>query len=482
MNKRVKWIIVGAAAAVVLGGALVALKLTAPDDTPEETEEAEVTSRLMYEKKPEDLKKLTIRNETGEYEIVSDGSSGFTIEAINAVPLNSDLLTSTAEAACSVTIQDTVTENAEDMSVYGLAEPRAEVKAEFGDSANTVKEFLIGDVTPKSGRTYFAFKGENTVYTVKTTDVSSYLNKEYDYVQKTVFSDETDEEGNKPLIEDMIVSRRDIPYLIELVYDERQEDETLTTGNTSSHLMTSPVTLSLNPDTANPVLNALYGLTAEEAVVIEPTEQDLEAYGLTDDTCFGKLAMKLPEQIFKLTIGNEVTDDDGNVTGYYCYVNGFDVVYIFSTSSLPWATLMPLDITSTMVTSNYIYDLSSIEIKTADKTYDLEMTGSSSDDFTVKIDGKDIETDRFKTFYQFLLRTSAEELYLQETDAEPYLTITIKTTRGNTDVLEYIADSDRMTIIKLNGNADFRCRTAYTDRLLENLDALINGGEFATTW
>ena len=143
---------------------------------------------------------------------------------------------------------------------------------------------------------------------------------------------------------------------------------------------------------------------------------------------------------------------------------------------------MPLDITSTMVTSNYIYDLSSIEIKTADKTYDLEMSGSSSDDFTVKIDGKDIETDRFKTFYQFLLRTSAEELYLQETDAEPYMTITIKTTRGNTDVLEYIADSDRMTIIKLNGNADFRCRTAYTDRLLENLDALINGGEFATTW
>lgn len=47
MNKRVKWIIVGAAAAVILGGALVALKLTAPDDTPEETDEAEVTSRLM---------------------------------------------------------------------------------------------------------------------------------------------------------------------------------------------------------------------------------------------------------------------------------------------------------------------------------------------------------------------------------------------------------------------------------------------------
>ena len=57
MNKRVKWIIVGAAAVLALGGAAAALMLTAPEEKVEETSEAEVTSRLMYEKKPEDLQK-----------------------------------------------------------------------------------------------------------------------------------------------------------------------------------------------------------------------------------------------------------------------------------------------------------------------------------------------------------------------------------------------------------------------------------------
>ncbi len=479
MNKRVKWIIVGAAAVLALGGAAAALMLTAPEEKVEETSEAEVTSRLIYEKKPEDLKKLTVKNESGGYEIVSDGHGSFTIEELKEAPLDTDSIASAADKACSVTIQDTVAENAPDLSIYGLDSPRAEVRVEFGDSQGTVKEFLVGDVSPKSSKTYFSFKGENDVYLINTTDINGYLKKEFDFIEKEVFPSASSD-GTTPAIEEIIISRRDIPYAIEISYDERQDDDSVMSGNSSTHVMVAPVKLDLNPDTSSDVLNGLYGLTALEPVVVAPTEEQLAEYGLTDDTCFGKMAMKLTDGIFRMTFGNEFKDESDE--GYYCYVNGFDVIYKFRKVSLPWATVMPLDITTTMITSNYIFDITSMEIKTADRTYGFTMTGAGNDDFVVKLDGKDVELDRFKTFYQFVLRTAAEELYLEETDKEPYLTVTINAKNGNTDVVEFIADSDRMTIIRLNGNANFRCRTAYTDRLLENLNILENGGEFITTW
>ncbi len=479
MNKRVKWIIAGASAALLLGGAVAALMLTAPEEKTDDTPEKEITSRLIYEKKPDDLKKVTVKNESGGYEIVPDGNGSFTIEALKEAPLDSSSVASVADKACSVTIQDTVAENAPDLSIYGLDAPKAEVRVEFGDTNGTVKEFLVGNTSPKSSKTYFSFKGESTVYLVNTTDVSGYLKKEFDFIGREVFPSANTEEGAQA-IEEIIISRRDIPYAIEISYDERNDESGTVTGNSSTHVLTAPVKLDLNPDKASDVLNGLYGLTAKEAVVVAPTEEQLAEYGLTDDTCFGKMAMKLTDRIFRMTFGNEFKDESDE--GYYCYVNGFDVIYKFRKASLPWATVMPLDITTTMITSNYIFDITSMDIKTADRTYGFTMSGSSNDDFAVKLDGKDVDVDKFKTFYQFILRTAAEELYLEETDKEPYLTITINANNGNTDVVEFIADSDRMTVIKLNGNADFRCRTAYTDRLLENLNILENGGEIITTW
>ena len=94
MNKRVKWIIVGAAAVLALGGAAAALMLTAPEEKTEEAPVTEVTSRLIYEKKPEDLKKLTVKNENGGYEIVPDGNGGFTVEALSEAPLDTESIAS----------------------------------------------------------------------------------------------------------------------------------------------------------------------------------------------------------------------------------------------------------------------------------------------------------------------------------------------------------------------------------------------------
>ena len=49
------------------------------------------------------------------------------------------------------------------------------------------------------------------------------------------------------------------------------------------------------------------------------------------------------------------------------------------------------------------------------------------------------------------------------------------------DVVEfYSSDSDRTCIITVNGDVRYKVRQVYATRLLENLDALLNGGEIKT--
>ena len=65
MKSKIRLIIIIAVVALLLGGAVLALKLTAPESEPEEeTAEAEVTSSLLYDKNPDDI--LSIRLNVSE--------------------------------------------------------------------------------------------------------------------------------------------------------------------------------------------------------------------------------------------------------------------------------------------------------------------------------------------------------------------------------------------------------------------------------
>lgn len=487
MKSNIKLLIVFGIVVVVLAAAVVFLnvfdKESDSNDSDTNSAAEELTSTLLYDKNPQDINTVTITNDKSSYKVerIGEGeSSVWTVMEFFNLPVNAVTLDTIINASATMTAQMVVTEDAEDLSIYGLDKPRAVVKTEFTDSSGTVKEIYIGNETPTVGKTYFCFAGEKKVYTVNTSEIKCFLDDKYSCINRTVYTAFTPSDANDTTdytrINKMVISRQDIDYDIVIEYDKRLDDPNAMTGNSSTHVMTSPVKLDLSPEKSSDVTSLVFGLAAAAIEAINPTAEQLAEYGLGDEP-FADVFMDISGGDFHLVLGNQIPDK----TGRYGYAQDIDIIYVFNNESIPWATVMPLDITTLIITSNYIYGINTIDIVGSGTDAHFTMTGSEDADFAVKLNGNDVDKAAFKDFYQFILRAPAEQLYSGDVPAEPDLSITIKSAT-NTDILEFYNLENRRTAISLNGNVSFTCKTAYLERLIENYHLFEKGESLINTW
>lgn len=482
MKSKIKFIIIAAVILLVLGGVTAALLLTSPAEEEEAEEETVVESSLIFDKNPEDIEKLVISNEYGSYKIDRVGKDGiymWTIVDYILAPISDTFINTALNGGATLTARKTVMENAEDLSIYGLTEPSAEYTVYFDDSDKTEITVKIGDPVPASSvYSYMSIGDEKTVYTVKNSDVAFAKSNSRDCVNKVVFTQKTAEDENDTteyaLVNKLTISRKDLDYDIVIDYDTRLEDENLIVANSSSYRMSEPVVLDINPEKGADVMSAMFGLTASDFAQIRPEEGDLAQYGLDDPQLVVTADTNSGE--FTLKIGNEA--ENGGYYGMACDIN---MVFIFDKASLPWLTVMPLDLTTNMITSHYIYNIDTISIKCEGTDVTFDISGSGADDFGVSSDGKELDADAFKKFYQFILGAPSEQLYFGEVTGEPAATIEIKADDGN-DVIEFYTIENRRTVIVLNGKPSFSCKTAYVDRLVQNVQKYLNGEEIIENW
>ena len=131
MKKNIRLIIICALVVIILAAALIILTTTGTtsdnnDDNPASSAADEVTTSLLYSNKMDDLAVLTIENEHGTYKVERvefEGENLWTIKEIASLPLSNTVISALIENAISVTAQQTVAENPEDISIYGLDKP-----------------------------------------------------------------------------------------------------------------------------------------------------------------------------------------------------------------------------------------------------------------------------------------------------------------------------------------------------------------------
>lgn len=498
MSSKIKAVIISSIVLVLIIGAMVALKLTEKTDSDSSSSSSEAsstTSKLLYEEKPENVALVNIKNSEGEYEITQVDDTNWTIEEFENAPLDSSFLSGIANAVTSVTAQQVIEENAADLSKYGLSDPVAEVKVTFKDSDKTVKELLIGNETPSSSSySYFAFKGEKTVYTVSTSQFTSMTAGKYSAINTVILATpETDTSGAVayPVIKDINIKRSDLAYNVKLAYEAPDETEDSATASAaaltssaetdSTHVMTEPVKADLNDEKATPVIRGMFGLTASKVIAVNPTPDELANAGITTPAVV--VTTELEDKTYILTIGSEIKATDSTEAGYYGYVEGTDVLYQFSTASLPWLTFNTDDLASDLISLINIYELAKLEIITNSDDLKFEFSGDDSDTFTAKKNGVEMDGDYFRKFYQFVLSAPAESIWLEDpTSTTPDVKFIYTKEDGTVSNLEFYNTNDRQTIIKYNGMTYYKCRTSYIERLLANIALLDDKGEIVFTW
>ncbi len=519
LSKSTKTIIIAAAVLLVLGIVCLVLVMTEPkedENTSSDTSASEPVadeSVVITDKEGTQVLTLSVKNDKGSYTferqeriVTSTDEEGnvsskteyyWTSPEMGTVEPNRPTISALMNCMAGLSTKSLVEENAADLEKYGLKDAESTVKVSFDDG--TSAELLFGIQNPAASNfCYFRTADSNTVHQVSYYSVGSAYNAITDFVDLTLT--EAYDAENRQELDYLIIERKDLdkPMEISYMYDMEAATEdiesVITTFN--SHRFTSPIVAEVDSTVGQKVCYGLYGLSAASCVWVEPTTELLKATGLDDPYC--KVTFKYGGKRRVLLLGDEIvttTETEGDdtpdlttVVGYYGMFEGEDAIYTFSTSSAPWYTCTVEDTMSRRPISPYIYTIDTLTITTPDQEYVFAVTGDAeAHKFTWG--EQELSDANFKALYQQLISAIGEELFFSEEEYEPYISIRFsyrdeyhEIYGTPEDVIDFYQSDDRKSIVRVNGTVLFKVRQIYTERLLSNIELLLNGGEVETNW
>ena len=490
MKKNTKIILGSVIGLAVLGAATLALVLTQPKDDNADSGTSSDTSVSITDYETDDISTLTISNESGEYTINRLGKEKWGIDSIPEALANSSSYSNAMSSAGGMSAKQVVEEDAADLAKYGFDKPTATIKMAFKDNKADDITCLVGIKYEGENSWYVKTDKSNTVYLVSNSGVSFAMNDELSYVNKSTLVASYDSENDT--VNRVRVERKDLEK--DIVLDKLPEETEKEFSSTYvAYAMSSHNGILADDELDQKVVYGLYGISASGVFAVSPTDEQKKQAGLDDPDCTVTMVSN-EDTVTKLTIGSAVytvtkNDETGEeiktITGYYGMLSDKDAIYVFSPDDLPWLTVTPENILYKLFLTPYIYYLDGVTIYDSDrKAYDFKITGDA-DNSSFSYDGKEVDSAKFKAFYQYLLSAYAEQIYLDDlTDGNKFIagiTYDHREEGKENDVVEfYSSESDRTCIIVVNGDVRYKVRQVYATRLLENLNALLSGGEIVS--
>lgn len=484
MQKRTKTLLAIGLFILSMAIVLTVLILTQPKDEAETEDNSTDSSLTVLSYQRDDVAELTVTNENGSF-TVRNGLQGFVIDDLSEFDQNSTTMGAMCRCAAELKAKALAEENAENLDKYGLSAENPVSRADVRLKDGTEYTLFFGVNAPDGSTRYVRLDGSNDVYTVLLNSSGYFMYDESDFISLIV-TEELTNNNTAPTIDWMTVKRKDLDY------DIRFEDDTKNYASdevsmASAQVMIEPVYAYLDITNSNAIMYGIWGLTAADVACVHPTEEDLKEYGLDDPFCTVDIDAEL--QNYHLDIGNVASyelDPEGNDTGvpaqFYAYYKGIDLIYVFSASEMPWATFMPIDILSSMMTSNYIYKLNHIDIDYYGDdpiNYHFEISGDEeAASVEGTLDGEPFDGDEFKILYQFILRCPIDDLCFDEPDESTLIAkMDIRRNDGFGDTVEFYDSGANRVTVKLNGYTSFSQPIGYLQVLRQNIEAFKNGAK-----
>lgn len=492
MNDKLKGIIIGGVVLAALGGTLGVLKLTGADVTTDDSSSEAVSSSEVDESvklidvTADDIKSISVSNEYGGYTYNGASASGkdnCSITELKGLALYTRKVSDIGEDTAQLTAYKLAESGADDLNKYGLVNAAAEFDISFADGSE--RDFLIGDKAHQNRYRYLCEKGSNDVYMVLESTLASFLGAKEELLNTTLVESVSNDEDFQ--FGKLTVSRADLDY--DMVFEQDSEEFSKSSSNmVSAQVMTEPIFSYLDGTNSSNIIYAMFGLTAMSAEKIFPDENDIKEYGLDEPRCV--VTYEGTDGDYTLSIGGEFHDvnEDGEeqsaASAYYCTIEGVegkDCIWKVDATALPWVTMLPTDVLTSLMTWNMVTDVTQVELsgEAANELFEISCEGEGDDAEVSKVtcNGEEIDVDTFKGLYQYILTCpTKEEIWFKDPEGEAYLTLEIRCA-DSADTIEFYKDTDRRDIVKLNGRTSYRIQSKWVDRLLKNVEAAKTGGE-----
>lgn len=461
MKSATRNLIIVGAGVVVLGGALAALLLAGGGEEPSSSSESASSAVIsLVSKQEEDIVSMKITNENGSYTIVphteevetsaADGSKStstkttYLVEELGDLPINTYTTDRVVEYGFSLNASKNVGE-VENLADYGLKNPRATVKVTFKD--DSVYEYNLGDVSAGDGSgCYMSGKGSNNVYVVSIDD--AIFNSVEDFVDKKLVNIST-ADPNTPAV---------FTYL-KLSGTNFEEPITLEGENSLTSMTAGDQALDPDSEKTSALTTALTAITADQALYLHPTEEQLKECGL--DQPAAVIEFTSEGTTYKLMAGAKSEDKSEQ----YIMKDGVDVIYTISSGNISaWTDTSAFDLRTKFILLPMITDVEKLTVgfDGKDNVFELSRTKDeekSTEDkpaytYTVTANGKEITYENFQQYYKSMIQIQLLEPTKEEPQGDPDLTITYEyygDTGKPVDVVKFYEISDRRYLVTVNG-------------------------------
>jgi hypothetical protein len=393
----------------------------------------------------------------------TDPPSPFAFDATNL----DDLLYSFAALFAERTIDESPT----DLAQYGLAPPKATAIGTWADG--TVKTLYLGDRTPAGNTYYLQVKGDPKVYTVWMNN-----GQHFHWTAKDLRSKTLEPALNYEEITSLKLVQRD-GTVIEAKEKTAEESAGYQFGF-SKYIITRPYAYvrGLDSEKQDAFIKGPQAIAISD--FIEDNPRDLSRYGL--DRPWGEAVVRDKANVMDFLFGAAM---DGSRT--YFMIKGRPIVYAVETSNLSFMNTKAFDLVDKFSFIPNIEDVDRIDITAAGVTHKLtlsrttkkaEKAGDPDEVVTAyTANGKSVEEDSFKKFYQQLIGLMVEGEVTRPVIEKPEVSVRFFMNKGSSkSVLVTYTPYDRdFDAIFIDGRSEFALTRAQLTKMLATLEVLARG-------
>ena len=484
----------------VLGGVYVGLNTYVSKE--EKTESSEEESKTeVFSMKTDDIKSLEFIVDKKEVTFEKKDDSWVKKDE-TAFPVNQTTLDSAASAIETVEA-DRVLEDVEDLTEYGLDSPSNTVTV---DTADGTTKFNIGDENTSTNQYYISKDDDDsTVYVVAADTVSPFMDSLYDYAQGEDFPT-----IDSSTVKKVQVSENKDSYVLEENSDgatwnvssdgssDKESADTTAAGNVTSGLGSFAFDQFVNynaEDLSQYGLDKPYAtITVDYQEEVEDdstdstesgendstaSESDSESSDTTDTDSSSEDADSKTTTVVVIYVGDEAGDGSRYVT-----IDNKQI-YTMSTDTLSAVIdKTPSDLWSLIVNYLSVKNLDQLQVTYGETTSTVNVSRETSTDdngneketTTYQLDGKEIESTTFTTFYNKLINMAGQkrltDAYTPAADPEMTAVFT-DSDKNQTTVTFYTYDTNYYAAVV--GDKVFLVNKMTVKEMFNAYETMVNG-------
>lgn len=488
----------------VLGGVYVGLNTYVSKEEKAESSSEEESKTEVFSVKTDDIKSLGFIVDKKEVTFEKKDDSWVKKDE-TAFPVNQTTLDSAASAIETVEA-DRVLEDVEDLAEYGLDSPSNTV---IVDTADGTTKLNIGDENTSTNQYYISRDDDDsTVYVVAADTVSPFMNSLYDYAQGEDFPT-----IDSSTVKKVQVSEDEDSYVLEENSDgatwyvsgdgssDKESADTTAAGNVTSGLGSFAFDQFVNYNAED---LSQYGLDKPYATITVDYQEEMEDDG-TDSTESGENDSTASESDSE---NSDTTDTDsssedadsktttvdkqlviyvGDEAGDGSrYVTVDDKqIYTMSTDTLSAVIdKTPSDLWSLIVNYLSVKNLDQLQVTYGETTNTVNVSretftdddGNEKETTTYQLDGEEIESTTFTTFYNKLINMAGQkrltEAYTPAADPEMTAVFT-DSDKNQTTVTFYTYDTNYYAAVV--GDKVFLVNKMTVKEMFNAYETMVNG-------